>query len=273
MYENSQVFFFFFMKGNWDKKNGEIDGFREPTREPRPQGRLPRFQNPGDDLGSPWGPPWDGWFLHLRVKCTAAVFENLEIKMADNMADEGECDLATENPAEIEEKIEYPLEVQYCGVCSLPLEYCEYTSEYEKCKEWLKTNMPDVYETLINQVAEQLADVEVSEGAAKKKQTRGGKGVVRVPKKKNVTKKVALSRAQRNKKKYVTVVTGLGTFDIDLKKAAKIFAQKYSCGSSVTGPDEIVIQGDVLDDLLDFIPEKWPEIDDESIDDLGDMKR
>lgn len=48
--------------------------------------------------------------------------------------------------------------------------------------------------------------------------------------------------------------------DIDLKKAAKIFAQKYSCGSSVTGPDEIVIQGDVVDDLLEFIPEKWPEV-------------
>lgn len=48
--------------------------------------------------------------------------------------------------------------------------------------------------------------------------------------------------------------------DIDCKKAAKAFAQKYSCGSSVTGPDEIVIQGDVLDDLLDFIPEKWPEV-------------
>ena len=48
--------------------------------------------------------------------------------------------------------------------------------------------------------------------------------------------------------------------DIDLKKAAKLFAQKYSCGSSVTGPDEIVIQGDVLDDLLDFIPEKWSEV-------------
>ena len=48
--------------------------------------------------------------------------------------------------------------------------------------------------------------------------------------------------------------------DIDCKKAAKAFAQKYSCGSSLTGPDEIVIQGDVLDDLLDFIPEKWPEV-------------
>lgn len=185
------------------------------------------------------------------------------------MAEEGDLDVATENATELEEKVEYPLDVQYCGVCSLPLEYCEYTAEYEKCKEWLKANIPDAYEALISQAAE----LEVSEGAAKKKQTRGGKGVVRAPKKKNVTKKVALSRAQRNKKKYVTVVTGLGTFDIDLKKAAKAFAQKFSCGSSVTGDDEIVIQGDVLDDLLDFIPEKWPEIDDDSIDDLGDQKR
>ncbi|XP_068745650.1 density-regulated protein homolog [Montipora capricornis] len=191
---------------------------------------------------------------------------------AFNMAEE-ETEIKADNAAESDEKIDYPLDVQYCGVCSLPLEYCEYTVEYEKCKEWLKTNVPDVYKVLINQAAEQLAATDISEGASKKKQTRGGKGVVRVPKKKNVTKKVALSRAQRNKKKYVTVVTGLGTFDIDLKKAAKIFAQKYSCGSSVTGPDEIVIQGDVLDDLLDFIPEKWPEIDEDSIDDLGDQKR
>ena len=28
----------------------------------------------------------------------------------------------------------------------------------------------------------------------------------------------------------------------------------------MTGPDEIVIQGDVVDDLLEFIPEKWPEV-------------
>ncbi|XP_074637133.1 density-regulated protein homolog [Acropora palmata] len=189
------------------------------------------------------------------------------------MAAEVERVIPTENATKSEEKIEYPLEVQYCGVCSLPLEYCEYTAEYEKCKEWLKTNLPDVYDELISQAADQLAATDVSEGATKKKQTRGGKGVVRVPKKKNVTKKVTLSRAQRNKKKYVTVVTGLGTFDIDLKKAAKLFAQKYSCGSSVTGSDEIVIQGDVLDDLLDFIPEKWPEIDEDSMDDLGNQKR
>ena len=48
--------------------------------------------------------------------------------------------------------------------------------------------------------------------------------------------------------------------DVDLKKASKSFAQHFSCGSSVTGDDEIVIQGDVTDDVIDFIQEKWPEV-------------
>lgn len=61
--------------------------------------------------------------------------------------------------------------------------------------------------------------------------------------------------------------------EIDLKVAAKFFGTKFACGSSVTGDDEIVIQGDVKDDLFDIIPEKWPEIDEDSIDDLGDQKR
>ena len=47
---------------------------------------------------------------------------------------------------------------------------------------------------------------------------------------------------------------------IDLQKASKVFAQHFSCGSSVTGPDEIVIQGDVCYDLMDFIQQKWPEV-------------
>jgi len=61
--------------------------------------------------------------------------------------------------------------------------------------------------------------------------------------------------------------------DIDLKVAAKFFGTKFACGSSVTGDDEIVIQGDVKDDLFDVIPEKWAEIDEDVIEDLGDQKR
>lgn len=79
--------------------------------------------------------------------------------------------------------------------------------------------------------------------------------------------------------------------DIDLKVAAKFFGQRFACGSSVTGEDEIVIQGDVKDELFDVIPEKWPDvsialstvkiyywcikfqIDEDFIEDLGDQKR
>jgi len=48
--------------------------------------------------------------------------------------------------------------------------------------------------------------------------------------------------------------------DIDLKVASKFFGTRFACGSSVTGDDEIVIQGDVKDDLFDVIPEKWPTV-------------
>merc|ERR1739838_606902 len=52
----------------------------------------------------------------------------------------------------------------------------------------------------------------------------------------------------------------------------RFFAQKFSCGASVTAEDEIIIQGDFTDDIIDVIQEKWPEVDDDSIDDLEEVK-
>ncbi|CAL4077222.1 unnamed protein product, partial [Meganyctiphanes norvegica] len=71
----------------------------------------------------------------------------------------------------------------------------------------------------------------------------------------------------------LVVVAGVEDEHIDLKVAAKFFGSKFACGSSVTGDDEIVIQGDIKDDLIDMIPEKWPEIDDDNIIDGGEHKR
>lgn len=48
--------------------------------------------------------------------------------------------------------------------------------------------------------------------------------------------------------------------DIDLKEAQRFFAQKFSCGASVTAEDEIIIQGDFTDDIIDVIQEKWAEV-------------
>lgn len=47
---------------------------------------------------------------------------------------------------------------------------------------------------------------------------------------------------------------------VDLKKAAKLFATKFACGSSVTknpqGLDEIVVQGDVSGDIVEMIEDQ-----------------
>lgn len=166
--------------------------------------------------------------------------------------------------------VTYPLQVLYCGNCSLPIEYCEYHPQYDKCKQWLERNLPDEFEKVVKLSG---GGSEEDGGEEKKRQKRGGKGIVKAKKKEDGPKQVCISRAPRGKKKSVTVVTGLNSFNIDLKVASKFFGTKFACGSSVTGDDEIVIQGDVKDELLSVIPEKWPEIDEDLIEDLGDLKR
>jgi density-regulated protein DRP1 len=55
-------------------------------------------------------------------------------------------------------------------------------------------------------------------------------------------------------------VIGLEAFGIDLKKASKQFASKFATGASVTknvqGQEEIVVQGDVSDEIVDMIEEE-----------------
>ena len=48
--------------------------------------------------------------------------------------------------------------------------------------------------------------------------------------------------------------------DIDPRKASKQFSTRFSCGSSVTGEDEVVVQGDIIDNMVSFILEQWPEV-------------
>ncbi|XP_016386149.1 density-regulated protein-like [Sinocyclocheilus rhinocerous] len=201
-----------------------------------------------------------------------ATTENAESGLPENKVDRADPDA------------KYPLKVLYCGVCSLPVEYCEYMPEPAKCKQWLEKNFPDVFAKLTLAPKKETTGGGggggggggeaplVGEEEEKKKQKRGGRGQIK-QKKKTVPQKVTIAKIPRAKKKYVTRVCGLATFDIDLKEAQRFFAQKFSCGVSVTAEDEIIIQGDFTDDIMDVIQEKWPEVDDDSIDDLGEVKK
>ena len=73
--------------------------------------------------------------------------------------------------------------------------------------------------------------------------------------------KVIIKRIERGKRKYVTAIANLQTFDVDIKKAAKTMANKFARGASVTktveGKDEIVVQGDLVDEIEEFVVEQY----------------
>ncbi|XP_043829915.1 density-regulated protein-like [Dromiciops gliroides] len=171
-----------------------------------------------------------------------------------------------------------PLWVLYCGVCSFPAEYCEYTPDVGKCWPWLEKNFPNEFVKLtVENSPKQETGIWEGQGIAgeeeeKKNQERDGRGQIK-QKKKTVPQKVTIAKTPRAKKKYVTRVCGLATLEMDLKEAQRFFPQKFSYSALVTGEDEIIIQGDFTDDIIDVIQEKQPEVDDDSTEDLGEVKK
>ncbi|KAF9093940.1 Translation machinery-associated protein 22 [Mortierella sp. GBA35] len=171
-----------------------------------------------------------------------------------------------------------PREVPYCGFCSLPPEYCEFGPTLEKCKHWLSKNDKVLYAILYNTLDDQLAGVSLG-GDGPEEDKKKAKEAAKIEKQmqKKMQSKVLIKRIERTKRKCVTSVFGLENFDVDLKKAAKLFANKFACGSSVTknnqGNDEIVVQGDVSDEIFDLILEHWPIVPEDNIDLIEDKKK
>ncbi|TDL28965.1 density-regulated protein DRP1 [Rickenella mellea] len=159
-----------------------------------------------------------------------------------------------------------PVEVLYCAVCTLPTEYCEFGSSLTRCKEWLQKSHPDLYEQYYSEEGLQAklgtlsleAQSKLEKDVAKKEAKAEAKADA--AHKKKMESQVTIKRIERNKRKFVTSVHGLEAFNVDLKKAAKLFAQKFATGSSVTknpqGQDEIIVQGDVSEEILDMISDE-----------------
>lgn len=65
---------------------------------------------------------------------------------------------------------------------------------------------------------------------------------------------IIIKRSERTKRKQQTHIQNLELFGIELKAAAKLFASRFATGSSVSknpqGQDEIVVQGDVGDEIV-----------------------
>ncbi|KAF9766307.1 Translation machinery-associated protein 22 [Fusarium sp. DS 682] len=190
--------------------------------------------------------------------------------------------------------------VTYCGVCTLPPEYCEYGGTVKKCQEWLEKNEPELYNRIWSAEALEAAtaslSVEAQKRAAKDAQKKTAKAEAAEAKHADLLAKsvVTIKRIERNKKKFVTAVIGLESFDLELKKVsplrssgvhpilsipqvAKDLGKKFATGSSVTklpgGGEEIVVQGDVSVELEEFLLEKYKQIPEDHIELVEDKKK
>ncbi|KAI8378622.1 translation initiation factor SUI1 [Blakeslea trispora] len=167
-----------------------------------------------------------------------------------------------------------PRKVYLCGICTMPLEYCEFSGTQEKCKLWLRDHDEDKYEEFyggVNAVTEGVEKTTLDEDTGDKKdrtvvKDKSAKLEAKLEReiKKKMASRVIIKRIERTKRKSVTTIFGLDVFGVDMKKAAKMFANRFACGSSVAknnqGQDEIVVQGDFSDDIHELILTNWPDL-------------
>lgn len=173
--------------------------------------------------------------------------------------------------------------VTYCGVCTLPPEYCEYGGTVKKCQDWLQKNNKEMYDRIWSPEALEAATASLSvaaqERAAKDAKKKAAKAEAAEAKQADLLAHsvVTIKRIERNKRKHVTSVSGLENFGLDLKKVAKDFGKKFATGSSVTktpsGGEEIVVQGDVSDEIEEFLLEKYKNIPEDNIELVEDKKK
>ncbi|KAJ1981193.1 Translation machinery-associated protein 22 [Dimargaris cristalligena] len=184
-----------------------------------------------------------------------------------------------------------PKNVVYCGVCTFPPEYCEFGASLPRCQKWLEANHPDLFTALysVGELAEKLQKVSVVAGEkgaldeldsdSKKLAKAIGKEEAKLKRvqEKKASTMIVIKRIERTKKKRVTSVLNLEVFDVELKKAAKQFASRFACGSSVSknnqNLEEIVIQGDVSEEVKAYILQTWKTIPEKNIQLIEEKKK
>ncbi|KAL1405229.1 Translation machinery-associated protein 22 [Vanrija albida] len=159
-----------------------------------------------------------------------------------------------------------PVQAYYCSVCSLPTEYCEFGPSVSKCKTTLEEADKAEFERIwgAGALAARIGTLSVEKNekleadAAKAEQKAARKAAAEAKLKEST--KIIIKREERTKRKVLTHIQGLELFGVDLKKAAKLFASKFATGSSVSknpqGQDEIVVQGDVGDEVVEMLKQQ-----------------
>lgn len=92
------------------------------------------------------------------------------------------------------------------------------------------------------------------------------------------TSKITIKRVERNKRKHVTEISGLEPFDLNIKTVAKQLGKKFATGSSVTKSpgglgEEITMQGDLSEDILEWLCDTFEQISEDNVELVEDKKK
>ncbi|KAK1914842.1 hypothetical protein P3342_010831 [Pyrenophora teres f. teres] len=163
------------------------------------------------------------------------------------------------------EETTLPKPVIYCGVCSLPPEYCE------SAREAVFSRSAAAKHGLPLRRRPKRAEKDAQKKAAKAATAEARAAETRA------SSKILIKRIERNKRKYVTAVQGLEAFGLDIKKVAKDFGKKFATGSSVTkipgGGEEITVQGDLSEEILEFLIDKYEGVPEDNVEMIEDKKK
>jgi density-regulated protein DRP1 len=141
--------------------------------------------------------------------------------------------------------------------------------------------MIDTYCSTLEVLAQNLSSlsVKVQERSEKDAAKKAAKAEAKEEREaeKRASSKVFIKRIERNKRKYVTAVSGLEAFGLDLKKTAKEFGKKFATGSSVTkvpgGGEEITVQGDVSAEIEEYILDTYKDVPEDNVEIIEDKKK
>lgn len=158
-----------------------------------------------------------------------------------------------------------------------------------KCKKWLSEAHPDLFERYYSAGETSAAGAAAASASSSKADKASSSKDADVPtdkldklaldeakdaakkeakaerkaakeEEKRLNSKITIKRQERTKRKMTTSIHGLEAFGIDMKKASKLFANKFATGASVSknnqGEDEIVIQGDVAYEVEEMLLKK-----------------
>lgn len=149
---------------------------------------------------------------------------------------------------------EYPVEVLYCPICSFPAEMCEFSGMMEKCRPWLQEH------------AAELATAEekgrkrriLTEQGRLEKLLEGGAGRKHV-----ITRSVVVEVDDHDRKRQLTIVTGMDLFGFNLKDLSREWRKQFSAGAGVREAEEkheqsrVEVQGNVATQLGKMFQTKY----------------